>query len=147
MILSFKQKQEAEKQFKKNSETMDNTTILQAADRGQAKFTNMDDSPPNVLAKLWQDIKVMLSLLRDYIAGDYKDISFTTIAAIAGAIVYFVSPVDVIPDFIPGLGYIDDAAVIGLALSFAHDDLVKYKDWIKNSDSKNGKPQGKRITT
>jgi len=134
MILLFKQKKEAEKQFKKNSDTMDNTTILHAADMGQAKFTTMDESPPNSLSKLWQEIKVMISLLRDYMAGNYKTIPFTTIAAIAGAIIYFVSPLDVIPDFIPGLGYLDDAAVIGLALSLVHDDLVKYKAWMKKND-------------
>lgn len=134
MILNFDQKKSAEKKFRENSENMDNAAILQAANRGEAKFTNMDGAPPNSLIKLWQEIKIMLSLLKDYMAGNYKAIPFTTIAAIAGAIVYFVSPLDVIPDFIPGLGYLDDAAVIGLALSFARDDLMKYKAWIKKAE-------------
>ncbi len=46
-----------------------------------------------------------------------------------GALIYFVSPVDLIPDMIPGVGYVDDAAVIAFALTMVGDDLEDYKNW------------------
>ena len=45
------------------------------------------------------------------------------------ALVYIVSPLDLIPDYIIGLGQIDDAAILGLALYFLEKDLMKYKEW------------------
>jgi len=40
-------------------------------------------------------------------------------AAIAGALVYFVCPADAIPDVVPGLGFVDDAAVIASVIVVA----------------------------
>jgi uncharacterized membrane protein YkvA (DUF1232 family) len=37
-------------------------------------------------------------------------------AALVGALAYFVLPTDLVPDFLPGLGYTDDAAVLAATL-------------------------------
>ena len=50
------------------------------------------------------------------------------IAALA-ALIYFVSPIDAIPDFIPVVGYLDDVTVIAVALQFIHSDLEEYRKW------------------
>jgi len=44
--------------------------------------------------------------------------------AIGGAIVYFVSPVDAIPDALPGLGYADDAAVVAETLVLVQNHVT-----------------------
>ncbi|TOM80426.1 YkvA family protein, partial [Vibrio parahaemolyticus] len=84
---------------------------------------------PGALSKLWNDIKLMVNLITDYVKGDYTEVPWRVIAAITGAIVYFASPIDVIPDFIPVVGYLDDALVIKLALDLASEDLIEYKRW------------------
>jgi uncharacterized membrane protein YkvA (DUF1232 family) len=45
------------------------------------------------------------------------------------ALAYIISPIDLIPDYILGLGQIDDAAILGLSLYFLEKDLLKYKEW------------------
>jgi uncharacterized membrane protein YkvA (DUF1232 family) len=40
-----------------------------------------------------------------------------------------ISPIDIIPDYIIGLGLIDDIAILGLSLYFLEKDLIKYKEW------------------
>ncbi|MDP8268536.1 MAG: YkvA family protein, partial [Candidatus Tenebribacter davisii] len=64
-----------------------------------------------VLGRYLEDIIVMLQMLIDYIKGEYKEVPWWVIASVTFALVYLLSPIDVIPDFIPVIGYIDDAFV------------------------------------
>jgi uncharacterized membrane protein YkvA (DUF1232 family) len=73
-------------------------------------------------------------MLRHYHTGAYREIPFGSIAAIAAAIIYLVSPIDAIPDFIPIIGYFDDAAVIALCIRMLHTDIEEYRDW-NNSET------------
>ena len=50
-----------------------------------------------------------------------------TVAAIVGSLLYVLSPVDLIPDMIPVVGYLDDAAVLALCLKFVKHDVDEYK--------------------
>ncbi len=82
-----------------------------------------------VLAKYFNDLCEIFDLLRDRVTGVYKETPWTTIAALTGAIIYVLSPIDIILDFIPGIGFLDDAIVIGLAVRLAQPDLEKYRAW------------------
>src|SRR5699024_10601199 len=74
------------------------------------------------------DVPVMASLLRSFVKKEYTDIPIGTITAVVSALVYFVSPIDLIPDLLPG-GYIDDAAVIGACLKLINSDVEDYIKW------------------
>jgi uncharacterized membrane protein YkvA (DUF1232 family) len=78
------------------------------------------------LAQLFKDIKDMLRMVRDYTNGSYREIPFGSIVAIAGALLYVFSPIDLIPDFIPG-GLIDDAAVAAACLGLVRSDIDAYR--------------------
>ena len=80
-----------------------------------------------VLAKYCNDLCEIFELLRDRVAGVYKETPWTTIAALTGALLYVLSPIDLILDIIPGIGFLDDAIVIGLAIKLALSDLEKYR--------------------
>ena len=54
-------------------------------------------------------VPVMVSLLKNYYKKEYTDIPIGTILAIISALLYFVSPIDIVPDSVPALGYFDDA--------------------------------------
>ena len=75
------------------------------------------------------NVPVMVSLVRSYIKKEYTDIPIGTIIAIISAVVYIVSPVDIIPDFIPGMGYLDDAAVVVACLKLVGGDVEEYVKW------------------
>jgi uncharacterized membrane protein YkvA (DUF1232 family) len=80
------------------------------------------------LDKIWDDIQLMFGLLGDWLSGTYK-VSTGTILAILGAVIYFVTPIDAIPDFIPVLGWMDDAAVFTLVINQIRAELDRYKAW------------------
>ncbi|CAM4225085.1 YkvA family protein [Gillisia limnaea] len=82
-----------------------------------------------VLKKYTELGKVMFGMLKDYRKGVYTNVPWFTIAAIAFSFLYILNPFDLIPDFIPGIGYIDDFAVFTFGLKFIESDLHKYLDW------------------
>ena len=84
------------------------------------------------IAEVFNDLKLLLSLVKDYISGDYRDIPYGSIIAAVAGILYFLSPIDFIPDFIPVIGLVDDVFVIGLVLKQIHSDLLKYEAWKYN---------------
>ena len=91
-------------------------------------------SKKGALAKLREDIELMFSLLKDYWNGDYREISWGTIASIVVALLYVLSPIDLVPDFIPGFGLIDDALMVALCLELIHSDFEKYKKFKREQE-------------
>ncbi|RKS44998.1 uncharacterized membrane protein YkvA (DUF1232 family) [Gillisia mitskevichiae] len=83
----------------------------------------------NMLEKYTELGKVMFGMLKDYRKGIYTNVPWFTIASIAFGFLYVLNPLDIIPDFIPGLGYIDDLAVLSFGLRFIETDLHNYLDW------------------
>ncbi len=79
------------------------------------------------------DGKNMISLLKDFRSGEYRDISWATIGAILFSFIYMIAPYDLFPDFIPVLGMVDDLFIFRIALAFIQDDLEQYVDWKRNS--------------
>lgn len=82
------------------------------------------------LKQFFEQAKLMLSLVKDYAAGRYRDTPYWAIAAVALALLYVLNPADLFPDFIIGVGYLDDAAVIAFCLKLVEQDLEKYKQWL-----------------
>ncbi|MGI9427989.1 MAG: YkvA family protein [Bythopirellula sp.] len=128
-------KRDAEALFKQSIEHITGDEISSAAQFGQEKVRKLESSIPKTLQALWRELKLLVTMLRDYVAGNYRDIPFGSIAAIAAAVLYFISPVDAIPDFIPGIGYVDDAAVLMLCLRMVHRDVEDYQKWKETDNS------------
>lgn len=86
------------------------------------------------LKRFGADVKLMFSLIRDYWKGHYRDIPWKSIAAIAGALLYVLNPLDFIPDMIIGIGFLDDAGVVALCLKLVESDLHKYAAWKEHQE-------------
>jgi len=85
--------------------------------------------PREPFAETWPYFQAMLRLIRAYSRGEYRDIADSTLVVIIAAIVYVVNPLDVIPDALPALGYLDDATVIALAVRRARQTLDDFMSW------------------
>jgi uncharacterized membrane protein YkvA (DUF1232 family) len=71
---------------------------------------------------LLERARTIYDMLRD---RDYR-ISVRTKALVGAALVYFVLPTDIVPDFIPGIGYIDDALVLSTLWKLIGDEIDAY---------------------
>ncbi len=90
-----------------------------------------------VIGPIIDDILTMIDMVADYVSGNYKEVPLPTIISVVAALGYVLSPIDLIPDFIPVVGYLDDVAVVTLVLSLGVSaELDKYRKWKKeNADS------------
>ncbi|MBD7913378.1 MULTISPECIES: YkvA family protein [Clostridium] len=81
------------------------------------------------IGKYASDIACMVSLVRRYINKEYTDIPIGTIISIVSTFIYIISPIDLIPDYIPVVGYIDDIAILSWVLKSINSDVEEYKKW------------------
>ena len=88
------------------------------------------------LAQEFKNIPTMVSMVRSYLRGNYTKIPKRTILAIVSALIYFLSPIDVVPDWIPLLGQLDDAIVIASCWNLVNKDVEDYRQWKKESTLK-----------
>ena len=81
------------------------------------------------LKNVWSDLQMLLSLVKAYRKKEYTDVPWKTIIYSAAAIVYFVSPIDLVPDFIPIAGFLDDITIITFVVKSLKEDIEKFKIW------------------
>ena len=94
----------------------------------QAVFNRSDQFRAR-LGDTFADLVLLASLLRDWVTGRYRTVPWGTLLTITGALVYFLMPLDAIPDPIVALGLIDDVAVISRTLKLTRTDLERYQQW------------------
>lgn len=88
------------------------------------------------------DIRLMFAMLKDYWQGNYRAIPWKSVAAVAGALLYVLNPLDLIPDIILGFGLIDDAGVVAACLKLVESDLLRYAAWKEHQENQgNQSPQ------
>ncbi|MDH5347933.1 MAG: YkvA family protein [Nitrospira sp.] len=85
-----------------------------------------------MISRLWSDLPLLARLLKAWKRGSYRGLSMRTIVSLAAALLYIMSPIDIMPDFIPGIGLIDDAAVLALVLHSIAQDLAAFRVWEQN---------------
>ena len=81
------------------------------------------------LSRFIEDGKLLLSIVKDYWSGGYRQVPYGTIAASAFTLIYVLNPLDLVPDVLPVIGQVDDVAVVSACLLLLEHDLHKYKDW------------------
>ena len=79
------------------------------------------------LAPYLSQVKTLFQLIQDYVRGNYREIPWWSIGAVATALSYILMPLDGIPDVIPVAGYLDDAVVLKLCLDMISRDLQQYR--------------------
>lgn len=92
-----------------------------------------------MLFRFFADFKILLAMLKDYYKGNYREIPWHIISSVGATMLYVLIPLDAIPDFIPLLGFMDDAAVFSFCLNRIHADVEKYERWkMKERDGEIG---------
>lgn len=83
----------------------------------------------NALLALRDDLAAAIRMVREFAAGHYRTIPRRTLVVMIAALIYLADPMDLIPDILPGLGLIDDAALLAWAFHQVRRDLDDYLAW------------------
>lgn len=74
------------------------------------------------------------SLVKAYASGEYRDVELKSLIIMIASLVYFLSPIDLLPDFLPFLGYADDIALLTFVLQNMRGEIEKFELWKMNKD-------------
>ncbi|AMJ67317.1 hypothetical protein AXW84_19250 [Hymenobacter sp. PAMC 26628] len=77
----------------------------------------------------WTTLQSLFRLIRASVAGDYTGVPSSTLLAAVAVLIYFISPIDLIPDFIPVLGLIDDVALVAWFSLTIKTEIDKFHEW------------------
>lgn len=73
---------------------------------------------------------LLLNMVKDTVTRHYHYLGKRNAVLIVGALLYLVNPMDVIPDFIVGLGFTDDIGILTYVFHTLHTEIEKYRQWI-----------------
>lgn len=107
-------------------------------------YLNSPDKIPNLIEKakkkakkksgplreVWEALMTFFRLLKAYAKKEYREIPWESIVLILATVIYFVMPIDLIPDFLPW-GYIDDSALIAWTMRSVALDIENFRQWEK----------------
>ena len=95
---------------------------------GVATADRLVGATPGWIVNLGGQVKLLVEMLSDWWRGSFA-MPGTSIAAIVGALIYFLDPFDLVPDELPILGLLDDATVITGCIKLIQADLRRYAIW------------------
>jgi len=121
--------EEIVKEGAQNVTQKDIQKVINRSEEIQRKF-----SARRPLARFIEDGKLLIAIIKDYWAGVYRNIPYGVIASSVFTLIYVLNPFDLLPDVLPIIGQLDDAAVMGACLILIEQDLHKYKDWKEQAE-------------
>ena len=92
------------------------------------------------LGVYFDDLLALIRLSKAWVSRKYTKVNKQTILYTILAVVYFVTPTDFVPDFLLGLGFMDDIAVLSWVLSKIKADVAEFKEWEAKQTNKSNKP-------
>ena len=119
------------KAIEKSEDVVDNKKRVNSIlEKTVKKLTKVKDK-----TKEFKDnLSIAISLVKDWITGNYREVPKKTIIYLIGAFIYFLMPIDMIPDFIFKFGLLDDVAVLNFVLTSFIEDIENYKKFKENKE-------------
>jgi uncharacterized membrane protein YkvA (DUF1232 family) len=80
------------------------------------------------------------ALVKAWVKGDYRAVSTKTVVTAIAALIYFINPLDLIPDWIPVIGLLDEALVLAWVTKSLGRELDEFEQW-NNSQTTKANPE------
>jgi uncharacterized membrane protein YkvA (DUF1232 family) len=83
--------------------------------------------------EVWESLQTLSRLIKAAVSGEYTGIPTATIVGAVAVLLYFLSPIDLIPDFLPVIGLLDDVALLAWFMSSIKVEMDKFSEWEKTA--------------
>ena len=80
-------------------------------------------------ARVRDDLNLLLGLCAAWWRGEYRAVGRQALLSVVAALLYFLAPLDMVPDWLPGAGLLDDLAVLAWVMRTWHGELEAFKAW------------------
>ena len=120
--------------IRSGSESVRKEDVRKVVDKAQDIQEKIINS--GLFQRLAKDVSLLIDMVRSYWSGQYREVPFRIIAAVVFALLYVLSPVDLIPDFLPVIGLADDALVVAVCIAMVEEEILKYEQWQKTQIEK-----------
>ncbi|QDA61775.1 YkvA family protein [Hymenobacter jejuensis] len=91
------------------------------------------DSKKGPIQQTIDMVRTLIRLVGAFVRGSYRQIETTTIISGLAVLLYVLSPVDLVPDFLPVVGFLDDLALMSWFIGKFRDELIRFQKWEKTS--------------
>lgn len=108
----------------------DRMNDLVSSSREKLQNINFEDSK---ITRMAVSLRVMARMIKAFANGKYRDLPWKSLLSLVGGLVYFLMPIDLIPDFIPFTGFLDDFTVIMLISGAFKQDIEEFLLWEEGS--------------
>ncbi|SHK03432.1 YkvA family protein [Hymenobacter psychrotolerans] len=106
------------------------TRIKQLLNDAYQKASDKNDIG-SLAQEAWETLQTLFRLIRASVSGEYTGLPTGTVVAAVAVTIYFMSPIDLIPDVIPVLGLLDDVALVAWFSTTIKEELDKFSEWEK----------------
>lgn len=91
-------------------------------------YTRMSDHA-SALKGMQHDLRLLLQMMSAWARRSYQRVPWSVLLLTTGAVIYFVAPVDLIPDALIGIGFVDDVAVVSMVVRAVRKELDRFETW------------------
>jgi len=93
------------------------------------------ESGNNKFKQVFDVARTLVRLVRNYISGSYREVETGTIVSGLAVLLYTLSPIDLVPDFVPVVGFLDDLALISWFVEKFQGEISRFREWEKTNAS------------
>jgi len=96
------------------------------------KWQELSNNP--TFAEVKFQVEIFIRMVRAHLGKKYAGLSNRSLGLLVLGLFYFALPTDLVPDFIPFVGYVDDVTVLLFIFKSLQSDIEKFLDWEKNQN-------------